>query len=42
MTSFNPISVFMDSRRVTRGTLEMLMTRQRERLNELVKFARAN
>ena len=42
MTSFNPISVFMDSRRVTRGTPEMLAKRQRERLNELVKFARAN
>ena len=32
----------MDSRRVTRGTPEMLETRQQERLNELVKFARAN
>jgi len=32
----------MDSRRVTRGTPEMLATRQRERLDELVKFARAN
>lgn len=42
MTSFNPISIFMDSRRVTRGTPEMLATRQQERLNELVKFARAN
>lgn len=42
MTSFNPISIFMDSRRVTRGTPEMLATRQHERLNELVAFARAN
>jgi phenylacetate-coenzyme A ligase PaaK-like adenylate-forming protein len=42
MTSFNPISVFMDSRRVTRGTPEMLMARQRERLKELVMFAREN
>lgn len=42
MTSFNPISIFMDSRRVTRGTTEMLTARQHERLNELVKFARAN
>jgi len=42
MTSFNPISVFMDSRQVTRGTPEMLAVRQRERLNELVMFARAN
>lgn len=42
MTSFKPLSVFMDSRRVTRGTPEMLATRQYERLNELVTFARAN
>jgi phenylacetate-coenzyme A ligase PaaK-like adenylate-forming protein len=42
MTSFNPISVFIDSRRVTRGTPEMLATRQHERLNELVTFARKN
>ncbi|MBL8061837.1 MAG: phenylacetate--CoA ligase family protein [Anaerolineales bacterium] len=42
MISFNPISIFMDSRRVTRGTPEMLAARQQERLNELVKFARAN
>ena len=42
MTSFNPISIFMDARRVTRGTPEMLAARQHERLNELVKFARAN
>jgi phenylacetate-CoA ligase len=42
MTSFNPLSVFLDSRRVTRGTPEMLAARQHERLNELVTFARAN
>ena len=41
MTSFNPISIFMGSRRVTRGTPEMLAARQQERLNELVNFARA-
>ena len=35
-------SVFMDSRPVTRGTSEMLVMRQKERLNELVHFARAN
>src|SRR5512133_1803803 len=42
MTSFNPISIFMDARRVTRGTPEMIAARQQERLNELVKFARIN
>ena len=42
MTSFNPLSIFMDARCVTRGTPEMLVAHQRERLNELVKFARAN
>lgn len=42
MTSFNPISIFMDARRITRGTPEMLTARQHERLNELVKYARAN
>ncbi|HRJ58919.1 MAG TPA: hypothetical protein PLV64_21720 [Anaerolineales bacterium] len=42
MTSFNPLSIFMDARRITRGTPEMLASRQRERLNELVRFARAN
>ena len=42
MTSFNPLSIFMDSRRVTRGAPEMLAARQRERLNELVNFAREN
>jgi len=42
MTSFNPISVFLDSRRVTRGTTEMLLARQQKRLNELVTFARTN
>lgn len=42
MTSFNPLSIFMDARSITRGTPEMLASRQRERLNELVRFARAN
>jgi phenylacetate-coenzyme A ligase PaaK-like adenylate-forming protein len=42
MTSFNPISIFMDARRVTRGTPKMLAARQHERLNELVNYARAN
>ena len=42
MTTFSPISIFMDARKVTRGTPEMLEARQKERLNELVKFARAN
>jgi phenylacetate-CoA ligase len=42
MTSFNPLSIFMDARRVTRGTSEMLVARQQKRLNELVMFARAN
>ena len=42
MTSFNPLSIFMDARRVTRGTPEMIVTRQQQRLNELVTFARAN
>lgn len=42
MTSFNPLSIFMDARRVTRGTPEMLLARQQERLSELVKFSRAN
>ena len=42
MISFNPISIFMDARRVTRGTPEMLAARQQERLNELVKFGRAH
>jgi phenylacetate-coenzyme A ligase PaaK-like adenylate-forming protein len=32
----------MDARRVTRGTPEMLAARQKERLNELVNFARTN
>ena len=40
MTSFNPLSIFIDARRVTRGTPEMLADRQQKRLNELVKFAR--
>ncbi|HSL27555.1 MAG TPA: hypothetical protein VK900_00030 [Anaerolineales bacterium] len=42
MTSFNPLSIFMDARRVTRGTPDMLAARQQERLSELVSFARAN
>jgi len=42
MTSFNPLSIFFDARRVTRGTPEMLVERQQKRLNELVAFARAN
>ncbi len=42
MTSFNPISIFMDARRVTRGTPEMIASRQQKRLNELVTFARTN
>ena len=42
MTSFNPISIFMDARRVTRGTPDMLAARQRERINEIVQFARAH
>lgn len=42
MTSFNPLSIFIDARRVTRGTPEMIATRQQERLNELVSFARAH
>jgi phenylacetate-CoA ligase len=42
MTSFNPLSIFMDARRVTRGTPEMLAARQQERLNELVAFVRKN
>jgi phenylacetate-coenzyme A ligase PaaK-like adenylate-forming protein len=42
MTSFHPLSIFMDARRVTRGTPEMIAARQQERLSELVSFARAN
>ncbi len=42
MTSFNFLSIAMDARRVTRGTPEMLASRQKERLNELVAFARTN
>ena len=41
MTSFNPISIFLDARRVTRGAPQMIIARQQERLNELVAFARA-
>lgn len=42
MTSFHPLSIFMDSRRVTRGTPNMIVARQQKRLNELVTFARAH
>ena len=42
MTPFNFLSIAMDARRVTRGAAEMLAARQKERLNELVAFARAN
>jgi phenylacetate-coenzyme A ligase PaaK-like adenylate-forming protein len=42
MTSFNFLSIALDARRITRGTPEMLAARQRERLNDLVAFARAN
>jgi phenylacetate-CoA ligase len=41
MTSFKPISIFLDARRITRGAPELLIARQQERLNELVAFARA-
>lgn len=42
MKTLNPLSVFIDARRVTRGTPGMIAQRQRTRLNELVTFARAN
>jgi hypothetical protein len=42
MTSFNFLSVALDARRLTCGKPEMLAARQRERLNEVVAFARAN
>lgn len=42
MKTLNPLYVFMDARRVTRGTPEMLAQRQQKRLNELVNFARHN
>lgn len=41
MKTLNPLSVFIDARRVTRGTPEMIAQRQQTRLNELVTFARA-
>lgn len=41
MKTLNPLYVFMDARRVTRGTPDMVAARQRKRLNELVAFARA-
>jgi phenylacetate-coenzyme A ligase PaaK-like adenylate-forming protein len=40
MKTLNPLYVFMDARRVTRGTPEMIMARQLQRLNDLVAFAR--
>lgn len=42
MTAFNFLSIARDARRITRGAPELLAARQRERLNELVAFARAN
>jgi phenylacetate-CoA ligase len=42
MKTLNPLFVFMDARRVTRGTPGMIAQRQQKRLNELVTFARAN
>ena len=42
MKKLNPFDVFMDARRVTRGTPEMIQIRQQKRLNELVTFARAH
>ena len=42
MKTLNPLYVFMDARRVTRGTPEMIAARQGQRLNELVAFARTN
>lgn len=42
MTSFDFLSLAFDARRITRGAPELLAARQRERLNELVSFARAN
>ncbi|HLO13777.1 MAG TPA: hypothetical protein VK206_03040 [Anaerolineales bacterium] len=40
MKTLNPLYVFMDARRVTRGTPEMIVARQLHRLNDLVTFAR--
>ena len=42
MKTLNPLSVFMDARRVTRGTQEMIDDRQQKRLIELVTFARTH
>jgi phenylacetate-coenzyme A ligase PaaK-like adenylate-forming protein len=42
MTSFNPLSLLLDARRVTRGAPGLVAARQRERLSEAVAFARAN
>lgn len=42
MKTLNPLYVFLDARRVTRGAPEMIAQRQQKRLNELVTFARAS
>lgn len=42
MKTLNPLYVFLDARRVTRGTPEMIAARQQKRLTELVAFARAH
>lgn len=40
MTSFNPLAIALDARRITRGQPELLAARQQARLAELVAFAR--
>jgi phenylacetate-CoA ligase len=42
MTTFNFFSIAMDAHRISRGAPELLAARQKERLNELVTFTRAN
>ncbi len=42
MTSFNPFSIAFDAWRVTRGNPEMLVIRQKNRLFELVTYARTH
>ncbi len=42
MTQTNPIAIFLDARRVTRGGPELIASRQQQRLKELVAFARQN
>lgn len=42
MTSFNLLSIAMDARRITRGSPDMVVARQKERLNELVAYARSH